>query len=127
METFGQRSRDMGEQYFGAESELEWEAFDDEVELKWLVDVEDGPDAHMVRLKPGSEIEPHSHTQNQWQIFLEGSGTFDGEELDPVAAHYTEANTVYGPIVAGDDGLVFLTLREKPAGYHPAEPNDGSH
>lgn len=84
-----------------------------------LVDVDEGPNARIVKLEPRQELEAHFHTQNQWQIIVEGDGRIGDEAVQAVAVHYTEKNTPYGPIVAGDDGLTFLTLREKPTGYHP--------
>jgi hypothetical protein len=85
-----------------------------------LIDKDDGPVALIAKHEPGSVIERHYHTESQWQIILEGSCTIEGEQLEPYAVHYTEAGTEYGPIVAGEEGLTFMTLRERPAGYHPA-------
>lgn len=86
---------------------------------KTLISVDGGPQATITRAKPGTTIPRHFHTQDQWQIFLEGSGTMEGEDLEPFTVHYTKAETAYGPIEAGEDGLTFMTLREAPAGYHP--------
>lgn len=84
---------------------------------------EDGmPSATIVQLEANGVIEPHSHSEDQWQIILEGSCTVGGEYLEPHGVHYTDANTPYGPIVAGDDGVTFLVLRDDhPAAYHPVD------
>lgn len=114
----------MGVQHTADEQGEEWQEFSDEVSLKWILDVDEGPNAHLVRIKPGTVLEPHYHTENQWQIILEGSCTIEGEEVEPIGVHFTEARTTYGPIVAGEDGLTFMTLREKPAGYHPVDQEE---
>jgi len=91
-----------------------------------LVDEDGGPYAVWVELNPRTVLEEHYHTENQWQIFIEGSCTMHGEELTPTTVHYADKGTPYGPIAAGDDGVTFLTLREKaPTGYHPVD-RDGS-
>lgn len=87
-----------------------------------FIDRNDGPYAVLVKLEPNTILEEHFHTENQWQVILEGSCEMYGEKLTPFAVHYTEANTAYGPIAAGDEGLTFMTLREEhPTGYHPVD------
>lgn len=88
--------------------------------VKFMGD-EEGPNARVVELEPNAVIQAHYHTQNQWQIVVEGNGRIGDEEIEPYGVHFTEENTTYGPIVAGEDGLTFLTLREEPAGYHPVD------
>jgi hypothetical protein len=53
----------------------------------------------------------HFHTQNQFQVFIEGSGSFGRHQISPYIVHYAGAFTGYGPIVAGSEGLEYLTLR----------------
>jgi len=108
------------------EDDVEWRSFPDGIETpgeaKDLLAVDGGPRALLVKIGPNGVVPRHYHTENQWQIFLEGDCEFEGEHVEPMTVHYADANAQYGPIVAGDDGVVFLTLRENhPAGYHPVE------
>ncbi len=71
----------------------------------------DGPQAYIVEmLDPQSVIEPHFHDVDQFQIFVEGSGTFGKKKVQAVTAQYADAYTPYGPIVA-DETLSYFTLR----------------
>lgn len=72
------------------------------------------PTVHLVE-QPGETVLPaHFHEQNQFQIFLEGSGRIGGHRIDGLMAHYAGAFTGYGPIVADPGGLKYLTLRARP-------------
>lgn len=113
-----------GVQYTASEVGMEWKESLHDHGMKWLLDVDEGPNAHLVKVGPNKELQRHYHTENQWQVFLEGSCTLEGEEIEPIAVHFTEAGTEYGPIITGDEGLTFLTLREKPAGYHPVDADE---
>jgi len=42
---------------------------------------------------------------------IEGGGRLGKHDATPVVVHYTDGYTPYGPIVAGDDGIGFYTLR----------------
>jgi len=53
----------------------------------------------------------HFHMQNQFQVFIEGSGQFGKHPINPYVVHYAGAYTGYGPIIAGNHGLHYLTLR----------------
>jgi len=68
----------------------------------------DGPQAFMVEIE--GEILPHFHRVDQFQIFVRGSGTIGKHKLEPVAVHYVDRYTPYGPIRA-DDSVAFFTLR----------------
>lgn len=54
---------------------------------------------------PGSQILPHFHTIDQFQVFVDGSGRLGSHVVDPIAIHYTNGYTGYGPIVAGENGF----------------------
>jgi hypothetical protein len=124
----------MGLQYTVPEKDIdEWIDVPESTVKKWdesyevpgragkLLDEDGGPYAVLVELNPGTVLEEHFHTENQWQVIVEGSARMHGEKLTPFTVHYTEKETAYGPIEAGGDGLTFLTLREEaPTGYHPA-------
>lgn len=70
-----------------------------------------GPDAYLVEQSPGSVVRPHFHVVDQFQVVVTGSGTLGRKEATAVTAHYADAYTGYGPIVASDDGLFYFTLR----------------
>lgn len=75
--------------------------------------VENRPWVFLTSRPPGNIIEPHFHEVPQYQIFVEGHGRIGKHPVQPVEVHYTDAYTPYGPIVAGEEGLAFVTLRSK--------------
>jgi len=82
------------------------------------------PVAYRVEQDPHTQNHPHFHQASQFQVFLTGAGTFGKDAVQPVMAQYAQAFTPYGPIVAGERGLSYLTLRNSwdPGGmFMPAE------
>jgi rubredoxin len=77
------------------------------------------PDAHdpasaqafLVEGTPGRVIDPHFHDMDQYQVVVHGGGTLGKHDLALHAVHYSRGLTPYGPIVFGERGLGFLTLR----------------
>ncbi len=69
------------------------------------------PGAFLIEQHAGSVIPAHFHRENQFQVFVDGSGRIGGHDVSAVTVHYAGACTGYGPIVAGDQGLAYLTLR----------------
>lgn len=69
------------------------------------------PQALIVRQAPGWSLPVHFHMQYQFQVVLRGGGTLGKHSLVPGTVHYTSPQSAYGPIVAGDGGLDFFTLR----------------
>jgi len=74
------------------------------------------PVAFRVEQDPHSVAEPHFHQANQFQVFVAGDGYLGKRDVRPVAVQYADAYTPYGPIVAGDSGISYMTLRN---GYDP--------
>jgi hypothetical protein len=74
-------------------------------------DLEACPQSYLIKQLPNITNPLHFHAQNQFQVFIEGSGSFGRHEVLPYVVHYAGAYTGYGPIIAGDDGLQYLTLR----------------
>jgi len=71
-----------------------------------------GPQAYLVnQLDARSEIYPHFHDVDQFQIFVRGSGRIGTHSVSPVVVHYVDAYSPYGPIVANELGLSYLVLR----------------
>ena len=60
---------------------------------------------------PGSQILPHFHGIDQFQVFMDGDGKLGRHEIAPISIHYTNAWTGYGPIVAGDRGMSYYVMR----------------
>lgn len=69
------------------------------------------PTVFLVEQFPGARLATHFHGQNQFQVFVAGSGTIGPHALGPVTVHYAGAYTGYGPIVAGAQGLSYFTIR----------------
>lgn len=69
------------------------------------------PQAFIVEQEPNYTLDPHFHVANQFQLFIAGEGWMGKARLGAFAVHYAQAYTPYGPIVAGDKGLHYMTLR----------------
>ncbi|MGE0540566.1 MAG: hypothetical protein AB7R89_10335 [Dehalococcoidia bacterium] len=75
----------------------------------------DGPQAFRIEFpEPRGVIKPHFHRVNQFQVIVNGSGHLGKTPVTPIAFHYADAFTPYGPIVADDDGISFFTIRAIP-------------
>lgn len=61
--------------------------------------------------QPDSQILPHFHSIDQFQVFMDGEGRLGSHAISPVSVHYTNAYTGYGPIVAGKDGMAYYVMR----------------
>jgi hypothetical protein len=48
---------------------------------------------------------------DQFQVFPGGNGRLGAHEVTPVLVHYADAYMTYGPIVAGSQGVQYLTVR----------------
>lgn len=78
-------------------------------------DRHDGRQAYLVRShSPAATIETHFHVVDQFQVFVEGEGTFQRHAVEVPGVHYTDHYSTYGPIVAGPSGLGFFVLRLAP-------------
>ena len=69
------------------------------------------PTVALIEQPAGFEFMPHFHRQNQFQVFVGGSGSIGRHALAPVLVHYAGAYTGYGPLVAGPQGIQYFTLR----------------
>jgi hypothetical protein len=81
------------------------------------------PMAFLVEQPPGSVVNAHFHEANQFQIVVAGDGSLGSHAVRPVAVHYSNAYSAYGPITAGREGLQYFTLRngyDRGARYLPA-------
>ena len=73
------------------------------------------PNAFLVEQPAGATIRPHFHTNSQWLVFVGGSGMLGRRAVQGYVAQYVAPHTGYGPIVAGEDGLWYFTLRPSAA------------
>lgn len=70
------------------------------------------PDAYLVEQGPADVLPPHFHRADQFQVFVSGYGTFGNHPVQPPHVHYAGAFTPYGPIVAGPEGIGYMTMRK---------------
>ena len=74
--------------------------------------VPEGPQAHLAI--QGSKTTPlatHFHGVDQFQVFVHGGGVVGRHRVRRGVVHYADADTVYGPLCPGDEGMAYLTLR----------------
>lgn len=73
------------------------------------------PQAFLIEMSANEVIVPHFHEVDQFQIFVSGSGSMGRtrEVSQPLAVHYADHHTGYGPITAGPHGYSYFTLRAK--------------
>ncbi|MGO8140917.1 hypothetical protein AB9F34_33105, partial [Rhizobium leguminosarum] len=69
--------------------------------------------AEHVDLNAHQKLDSHFHIVDQFQVFIAGSGTIGRDEVRLVTVHYADHNTGYGPLIASEQGLSYLTLRSK--------------
>jgi hypothetical protein len=103
------------------------------------------PNAYLVKQSPDSVLKAHFHHASQFQVIVHGNGRIGRHNVEPVTVHYAGQQTAYGPLVAGSEGLWYLTLRavtesgawfmpesakiadhEIPRNYHITEPQTPS-
>jgi hypothetical protein len=69
------------------------------------------PQAFLVEQDPDSVILPHFHQRDEFQVVVDGEGTFGRHEVRPISVHYAGRHTGYGPITARGKGLSYFSLR----------------
>ena len=71
------------------------------------------PQAFLAECGPQRVLRTHFHEQDQFQIFVSGDGHAGKHPIKPFQVHFARAHTPYGPIVATEEGVAFLTLRTR--------------
>ena len=71
----------------------------------------ESPTVFLIEQPAGLVLPAHFHQNNQFQLFVEGNGKLGGRRITPVMVHYAGAYTAYGPIVPGEGGLKYFTMR----------------
>jgi hypothetical protein len=69
------------------------------------------PHAFYVHQDPGVRLERHYHDSTQFQVVVRGGGRLGTHDVQPFSVHYASYQSVYGPLVAGEKGLDYITLR----------------
>jgi hypothetical protein len=69
------------------------------------------PNAFIVEQSPHSKALAHFHNNSQFQVVIAGGGRIGPHGVAPLSLHYAGQQTAYGPIVAGDNGITYMTLR----------------
>ncbi len=69
--------------------------------------------AYLVEQNPNWVTPPHFHFEHQFQIVTAGAGAIGRHAVGPLAVHYASPQTGYGPIIAGPEGVSYLTLRAR--------------
>lgn len=72
-----------------------------------------GPQAVMTEMAAHEEALAHFHGVTQFQIFPAGSGKMGKRDIQSLMVQFKDHHTAYGPIVAGPQGLSFISLRVK--------------
>lgn len=81
---------------------------------EWMESGDDplrSPTISLIEQAPHSTLGTHFHRQNQFQLFVHGGGRIGRETLAPLTVHYAGAYTGYGPLVAGNEGIHYFTIR----------------
>jgi hypothetical protein len=78
-------------------------------------EMKDEPQAFLIEMSPNEVIVPHFHEVDQFQVFVAGGGGLgrNNDVAHPIAVHYADHHTGYGPINAGPQGFSYFTLRAK--------------
>jgi hypothetical protein len=69
--------------------------------------------AFRLDLNAHQTLDSHFHIVDQFQVFIAGCVSIGRDTVHVVTAHYADHHTGYGPLVAGAQGLSYLTLRSK--------------
>jgi hypothetical protein len=71
------------------------------------------PQGFLVHQPPNAVTPAHFHEPNQFQVFVFGKGRMGAASTSPLTVQYANGHTPYGPIVAGDEGVQYFTLRQR--------------
>jgi len=75
-----------------------------------------GPQSFLVEQPlrpPGSSADAHFHVVDQFQVFVGGNGRLGKDPIRPIAVHYADRHTTYGPFVYGTRRFEWVTARVK--------------
>lgn len=69
------------------------------------------PIAYLIEQVPHYTLRAHFHEADQFQIFVTGKGRMGSHAAIPGQGHFVGPFSGYGPIVAGEEGVTYMTLR----------------
>ena len=69
------------------------------------------PQAFLVEQTPNWTLPTHFHQEHQFQVFVAGGGTIGKNPIERLSVHYASPHSGYGPLISGDDGIAYFTLR----------------
>ncbi len=69
------------------------------------------PVAFLVEQDADAVVGAHYHQADQFQVMVAGNGRLGTHGVAAAAVHFAGAWSPYGPLVAGDEGLQYFTLR----------------
>ncbi len=69
------------------------------------------PQAYLVTQEPDWNFTTHYHREEQFQVVVGGGGSIGSHALAPIMVHYASREAGYGPLVSGNEGLHYFTLR----------------
>ena len=67
--------------------------------------------AYLVEQKANWTLPTHFHTQHQFQVFVAGDGFLGKHGIRHLEVHYASRYSAYGPLMSGEGGVSYLTLR----------------
>ncbi len=82
------------------------------------------PQAFLVEQSANWTLPTHFHQEHQFQLFVAGGGTLGRNPVERLAVHYASPHSGYGPLISGDEGISYFTLRavgDTGAWYLPKE------
>lgn len=71
------------------------------------------PQGFLVHQPPNATTPAHFHEPNQFQVFVGGNGRLGAAHAPPLTVQYANGHTPYGPIVSGEEGVKYFTLRQR--------------
>lgn len=69
------------------------------------------PMAYLVERDPNTTNKPHFHVTDQFQLVVGGDAMVGPHKVEGVSIHFSAPYSPYGPIVSGENGVQYLTLR----------------
>lgn len=69
------------------------------------------PESFLVEQVPNWNLRTHFHLQHQFQLFVAGGGWLGRNPIAPLTVHYATPHSAYGPLLAGEQGISYLTMR----------------
>ncbi len=76
-----------------------------------LVSTTPRPQAFLVEQTSNWTLPTHFHEEHQFQVFVAGGGFLGKHPIEHLAVHYASPHSAYGPLISGEEGISYFTLR----------------